>query len=115
MQTLGVAGRPAYLVAQPSAITGEAKLYSEAPLNVLQDYAMLKVLRSYAGYLSSDFDKTNFAFYGTTLSGTPQQQARWKRGVGLVSEALGEEVGKQYVAKYFPPDRRPPPTRWSRT
>ncbi|WP_440979899.1 M13 family metallopeptidase [Sphingomonas pseudosanguinis] len=106
MQTLGVANRPAYLVAQPSAVTGEAKLYAETPLNVLQDYAMLKVLRSYASYLSSDFDKTNFAFYGTTLSGTPQQQPRWKRGVGLVSEGLGEEVGKQYVAKYFPPESK---------
>src|SRR5436309_1252904 len=75
-------------------------------LTVLQDYAMLKVLRSYASYLSSDFDKTNFAFYGTTLSGTPQQQPRWKRGVGLVSEGLGEEVGKLYLAKYFPPESK---------
>ncbi|WP_343525551.1 M13 family metallopeptidase [Sphingomonas sp.] len=106
MQALGVSGRPAYLVAQPSAVTGEAKVYGETPLNVLQDYAMLKVLRSYAPYLSSDFDKTNFAFYGTTLSGTPEQQARWKRGVTLVSNGLGEEVGKQYVAKYFPPESK---------
>ncbi|MEG3169350.1 M13-type metalloendopeptidase [Sphingomonas sp. LB3N6] len=103
MTAMGVTGRPFYLVAQPSALTGEAKVFADTPINVLQDYAMLKVLRSYAPYLSSDFDKTNFAFYGTTLSGTPEQQVRWKRGVSTVSGAMGEAIGQQYVAKYFPP------------
>jgi putative endopeptidase len=103
MTAMGVAGRPFYLVAQPTAFTGEAKVFADTPINVLQDYAMLKVLRSYAPYLSSDFDKTNFAFYGTTLSGTPEQQVRWKRGVSTVSGAMGEAIGQQYVAKYFPP------------
>ena len=103
MTAMGVTGRPFYLVAQPSAVTGEAKVFADTPINVLQDYAMLKVLRSYAPYLSSDFDKTNFAFYGTTLSGTPEQQVRWKRGVSTVSGAMGEAIGQQYVAKYFPP------------
>ncbi|MCK8457177.1 M13 family metallopeptidase [Sphingomonas faeni] len=103
MTAMGVTGRPFYLVAQPSALTGEAKVFADTPINVLQDYAMLKVLRAYAPYLSSDFDKTNFAFYGTTLSGTPEQQVRWKRGVSTVSGAMGEAIGQQYVAKYFPP------------
>ncbi|BCA60900.1 peptidase M13 [Sphingomonas sp. HMP9] len=103
MTAMGVTGRPFYLVAQPSAVTGEAKVFADTPVGVLQDYAMLKVLRSYAPYLSSDFDKTNFGFYGTTLSGTPEQQVRWKRGVSTVSGAMGEAIGEQYVAKYFPP------------
>ncbi|VVT20724.1 Peptidase M13 [Sphingomonas aurantiaca] len=103
MTAMGVAGRPFYLVAQPTAFTGEAKVFADTPLAVVQDYAMLKVLRAYAPYLSSDFDKTNFGFYGTTLSGTPEQQVRWKRGVSTVSGAMGEAIGQQYVAKYFPP------------
>jgi len=104
--TLGAAKQPAYLVAQPSAITGEAKVFADTPLNVLQDYAMLRVLRSFAPYLSNDFDRANFAFYGTTLSGTPQQQDRWKRGVNTASGALGEAIGQQYVARYFPPEAK---------
>jgi len=106
MTAMGVAGRPFYLVAQPSALTGEAKVYADTPIAVLQDFAMLKVLRSFAPYLASDFDKTNFAFYGTTLSGTPEQQPRWKRGVSTVSDAMGEAIGQQYVAKYFPPEAK---------
>ncbi|RZM32262.1 MAG: M13 family peptidase, partial [Sphingomonas sp.] len=87
MTAMGVTGRPFYLVAQPSAVTGEAKVFADTPINVLQDYAMLKVLRAYAPYLSSDFDKTNFAFYGTTLSGTPEQRGAVEREVGLVEIA----------------------------
>ena len=103
---LGVAGEQSFLVAQPSAVAGEAKAFAEAPLPVLRDYVMLRTLRAYAPYLSSDFDRTNFAFYGTTLGGTPEQQPRWKRGVNTVSTGMGEEIGKTYVARYFPPEAK---------
>ena len=103
---MGVANRPMYLVAQPSALTGEAKVYADTPLPVLKDAAMLRVLRSYASYLAMPIDQANFAFYGTTLSGTPQQQARWKRAVSTVSNAMGEAIGQQYVARYFPPEAK---------
>ena len=53
-------------------------------------------------YLSSAFVDANFAFYGTTLSGTPRNKERWKRGVALVEGALGEAVGQIYVAQHFP-------------
>ena len=49
------------------------------------------------------FVETNFDFYGRTLGGTPELRARWKRGVALVEGAIGEAVGKQYVARHFPP------------
>ncbi|ONF96005.1 M13 family metallopeptidase [Sphingomonas jeddahensis] len=94
------------LVAQPSAFTGEAKVWADTPLPVLKDHQLLRMLSSYARYLSKDFDDTRFAFYGTELSGTPQQQARWKRGVDLVSEHLGEDLGRVYVARYFPPESK---------
>ena len=44
----------------------------------------------------------DFAFYGRTLSGTPELRERWKRGVSLVEGALGEAVGKLYVERHFP-------------
>ena len=36
------------------------------------------------------------------MQGTPEQRARWKRAVDATNDALGEAVGKLYVAKYFP-------------
>ena len=102
-KTVGTSGQTSYLVGMPSAVTGEAQAFADAPVQVLQDFMTLKVLRSYAGYLSKPINDANFAFYGTVLSGAPQQPVRWKRGVGTVGGALGEEVGKSYVAQYFPP------------
>src|SRR5262249_1752456 len=38
-----------------------------------------------------------------TLNGTQQLQDRWKRAVAFVQDAMGEAVGKEYVARHFPP------------
>ncbi|GGA48304.1 M13 family metallopeptidase [Sphingomonas psychrolutea] len=102
-KTVGTAGQADFLVGMPSAVTGEAQAYADAPLQMLQDFLTLKVMRSYAGYLAKPINDANFAFYGTVLSGAPQQPVRWKRAVGTVGQALGEDVGKSYVATYFPP------------
>jgi putative endopeptidase len=61
------------------------------------------VITGSAAYLTSEIVDENFAFYGTTLSGTPQVRERWKRGVSLVEGCLGEAIGKIYVQRHFPP------------
>ena len=103
MKTAGTAGQGNYLVGMPSALTDEAKAFADAPVQVVQDFLILRLLRSYAGVLAKPINDANFAFYGTVLSGAPQQPVRWKRGVGIVSGAMGEQVGQEYVAQYFPP------------
>ena len=45
----------------------------------------------------------NFDFYGRTLTGTPELRPRWKRGVALVEECVGEALGRIYVERHFPP------------
>ena len=102
------AGMPvdSVIVAQPSAVTGIAKLIAAAPMQVLQDQLLVRSLDGFADVLPSAFDKENFAFYGTVLSGTPEQQVRWKRGVDFTTGALTDDVSKLYVAKYFPPETK---------
>ena len=106
MTAVGAPTMPFYLVSQPSALTGEAAVFARTPLPVLQDMMRLRVMRSYASYLPKPIDDANFAFYGTTLQGVPQQQVRWKRAVGVVSNGMGEAIGQQYVARYFPPESK---------
>src|SRR5205085_6034728 len=48
----------------------------------------------------------NFAFFGTKLNGTPQNQPRWKRAVDFTTLNLTDEVSKVYVAKWFPPESK---------
>jgi len=102
----GAASVDSIIVAQPSAITGIAGLISKAPLGVLKDQLLVRSLDSYAPYLPSAFDKEQFSFYGTTLSGTPEQEARWKRAVNFTVGALQDDVSKLYVARYFPPETK---------
>ena len=93
-------------VAQPSAINGIAALVAKAPLGVLKDQLLVRSLDNYAAYLPSQFDKEAFSFYGTALSGTPEQQARWKRGVEFTVGALSDDVSKIYVERYYPPETK---------
>ncbi|URD62118.1 M13 family peptidase [Sphingomonas sp. KRR8] len=94
------------IVSQPSAMTGIAKVVGAAPLNVLKDQLLIRALDSYASYLPKKFDQERFAFFGTTLSGVPQQEPRWRRAVNFTTGAVADEVSKLYVAKYFPPETK---------
>jgi putative endopeptidase len=94
------------IVAQPSAITGIAKIFATADIGVLKDQMVVNTLLSYADYLPDTVSDTTFGFYGTILSGTPQRELRWKRGVSFTEGVVGEEVGKIYAAKYFPAETK---------
>ncbi|WP_294322667.1 M13 family metallopeptidase [uncultured Sphingomonas sp.] len=91
------------IVAQPTAFTGMAKVIGAAPLGVLKDQMLVRSLDSFASVLPQKFDQESFAFFGTVLSGTPQQEERWKRAVDFTADAVADDVSKAYVAKYFPP------------
>ena len=102
----GAKGVTDVLVAQPSAISKIAALIGAAPLGVLKDQLLVRSLDAYASVLPSAFDREQFAFYGTTLGGTPQQEMRWKRGVSFTVGALGDDVSQLYVQRYFPPETK---------
>lgn len=105
LAALGVAGKVNYtIVGQPSYFTGFAKVLQEMPLDAWKTYFKWHALSSNAGMLPTNFADENFAFYGTTLHGVPEQKPRWKRAVDKVNGGLGEALGKAYAAKYFPPE-----------
>jgi putative endopeptidase len=106
LDEVGVAGRPDLLVRQPSAIAGTAGVLAAAPSAAVKDYLRLQTLDSFAPYLAQPFVEAHFAFHGTALGGTPQIQEEWKRGVALVTNAMGEEIGKVYVERHFPPEAK---------
>ncbi len=78
----------------------------DTPIATWQTYLRWSVLNESASRLTAALDAQNFAFYGTVLSGTPEQEEAWKRAVRLVNGSLGEVVGKVYVSEYFPPEAK---------
>ncbi|WLI88940.1 M13-type metalloendopeptidase [Massilia sp. R2A-15] len=103
----GVAGKVDYVIVnQPSYLTGFNQVLEQTDLATWKSYFAWQLLRAYSPYLSKDFYDANFAFYGKVISGTKENQPRWKNGVATVEGVMGEAVGRQYVAQYFPPERK---------
>jgi putative endopeptidase len=106
LAAMGLGGVDRVIVAQPSALTGAAKLVGSEPLETWKDYLTFRVIAASAPFLPKAFVDENFAFNGKVLSGTPQLRERWKRGSDIVGGGMGEAVGQLYVARYFPPEAK---------
>ncbi|MFP2911371.1 M13 family metallopeptidase, partial [Pyxidicoccus sp. 3LFB2] len=106
LKAAGAEGTPAVIVRQPDYFQAMAGLLKKTPLPVLKQYLTFKVLDERAPLLSSTFEAAHFDFRGKTLQGMQENRPRWKRGVGVVNEALGEAVGQLYVERHFTPSSK---------
>jgi putative endopeptidase len=95
---------PVFIIWQPKAVTGLSALVAKEPLDAWKDWLTFHTIEHAASFLPKAFVEEYFAFHGKALNGIPKLRARWERGVDLTSTALGELVGKLYVARYFPPE-----------
>jgi putative endopeptidase len=94
---------PPLIVRQPDYLQGLSDLITTTPIATWQAYLRYRMLSARAPFLSQAFVAEDFAFNQNILHGTAQIKERWKRGCELVDRLMGEESGKLYVAKYFPP------------
>jgi len=106
LEAAGLHEAPSFIVWHPSAVTGLSALVAKAPLDRWKEWLAFHAVNQVTGFLPKAFVDEGFAFYGKTLNGTPQQRPRWQRGVDATSNALGEAVGKLYVAKHFSADAK---------
>ncbi len=102
----GLDGQQTITAWQPGAIAKLSALTASVPLQDWKDWATFHAINRAAGLLPKAYADLSFGFYGTTLSGTPQQRPRDKRALSAVNNALGDAVGKIYVQKYFPASSR---------
>jgi endothelin-converting enzyme/putative endopeptidase len=102
----GLNQQSSFIVWQPGAFTGEAALVGSTSLDAWKDWLAFHLIESYADLLPKALADEHFAFFGTTLSGTPQQRPRWQRGVAMVNRELGDAVGEIYARRYFSPQAK---------
>ena len=88
-------------VGQPEPIHAVERILAETPLDDLKTYAEAKVISGATSKLSDDFRKASFELR-KAMVGSKQDQPRWKRAVAVVSDRLGEAIGKMYVERYCP-------------
>jgi len=85
-----------------AAITGLSALVASEPLDAWKDWLTFHQINSHTDVLPTKLDNAHFAFYGTTLAGTPEQRSRDKRALDALNTDLGDAVGRVYAEKYFP-------------
>jgi len=79
-----------------------AALVGSEPLQNWKDLMAFHTINEHTSVLPKPIRDAAFAFYGTTLSGTPQQRPRDALALNATSNTLQDAVGKAYVDKYFP-------------
>ena len=104
--TLGLTNPGDINVRQTDFIKEAAKMLQDESLNDWKNYLSWNIINGAASYLSKDFEKADFDFYGTVMSGQKEQMPRWKRVLSNTSGSMGEAIGKLYVEKYFPPEAK---------
>ena len=103
MSVLGADNVDTLNVSQLESLAKAVELITEGNIDDQKNYLKWKVIDAAAPYLSDAFVAENFEFYGKVISGQKEIKPRWKRAVATVDGVLGEEVGRMYVEKYFPP------------
>ncbi|MBV8150914.1 MAG: M13 family peptidase, partial [Candidatus Eremiobacteraeota bacterium] len=92
-------------VSQPAYVKALDGLLASTPFDDVKTYLRWRVLTTRAPWLAKRFADADFAF-NSRLTGTKEQLPRWKRCVRLVDVNMGLALGREWVAKAFPPEAK---------
>ena len=106
MATRGVAPVKTFNIGQPDFFKELDQVFYQSGVEDLKTYMRWMILNGSANRLSKRFGDENFNFFGKYLSGTKEQQPRWKRCVGTVDGTLGEALGQEYIKRNFTPEAK---------
>jgi len=90
------------LVAQPSFFRTFAALVPTVPMSTWRPWLAARYVSAMAPSVTEALGNARFEFFGRFLGGQQEPRPRWKRGVSTVNVALGDIVGRLYVAEHFP-------------
>jgi len=90
-------------VGQQEAIKESIKIINDTDLELIKSYLKYHVILAAGSLLDDETYNIAFDFFNREMSGQLEQKPRWKRAIGMLDGAIGEEIGRLYVAKYFPP------------
>jgi putative endopeptidase len=94
------------VVTQPLFFEKLNDMIKTVPMDDWKVYLKWRLVHEAAAFMSSDFEKENFSFYGTQMSGAKQMKPRWKRTLKTIDGGVGEALGQIFVDKYFNADAK---------
>ncbi|MDT8321641.1 MAG: M13 family metallopeptidase [Xanthomonadales bacterium] len=102
----GLRPEPWLNVVQPSFIREIQAVIERESLAALRSYLRWGLVNTRAELLSKAFRDAHFAFYSAYLEGIAEPPPRWRTCVSQVDRQLGEALGREFVARNFPPQVR---------
>ncbi len=99
----GVKDDDSVVVGQPEFCRQLGAALDRYRIEQWKEYLKWHLIDAFAGRLSSPFEKENFNFKGTIMSGVKEQRHRWKRVQDATENAVGELLGQVYVQKFYSP------------
>jgi len=106
LRAAGLDKEPTLIIWHPRATKGLSALVASEPLSTWKEWLTFHDIDRRSDVISIAFDTEAFAFYGSVLVGTVQNQDRWKRAVQKTNVMLPDAVGELYVKKLFPPESK---------
>jgi len=106
LEKLKAGGQDSVIVAMPKFFVEFSKQLKATPLDTWKLYLSYNLTSDMAPYLSKDFSDARFNFYNKTLRGQTEEKPRWKRVIGVVNNAVGDQLGQLYVEKHFKPEAK---------
>lgn len=91
------------IVRQPSYLHALSGLVEEISIDEWRVYLAFNIFDAMAPFLPQRYVDAHFEMRRKTLRGIKEIRPRWKRALSSVNHAMGEAVGKHYVAKHFKP------------
>jgi len=97
---------PTIVVWHPEPTRKLAALVASEPLDAWKDWLAFHQIIQSGPVLPTPMHKDDFAFFGTTLDGTPEERPRDKQLQQNLNWLMGDAVGQLYVAKHFPAEEK---------
>ena len=94
------------IVWQPSAVVGAAALVGAQPIAAWRDYLAFHLVEHYSAVLPKAFRDEDAAFFGRLSGQAPAPADRAQQAIAATTTALGEDIGRLYVERYFPPQAK---------
>lgn len=91
-------------VGQPEFFAEVNKMLADVSIEDWKTYLRWMTTDAAAPRLSKAFVEEDFNFNSKYLTGTKEQQPRWRRCVTSTDRAVGEALGAEYVKKNFTPE-----------
>lgn len=102
LEAIGCPDQDSIVIGQPEFFHKLEEILQLGDIESIKNYLKLKLMKTYAPYLTSELNDINFAFTGKVLNGLDQQKPLAKRTVALYNNlAIKDAAGPLYCDRYF--------------